>query len=679
MAPGPRGPGGHHRRRLVRADDRRPAVAVTTPAAHREVASPGAAALAAEAARALVQTFRERAGREPGATAIRYKRHGIWRALSWGEYRDEVATTAVGLRSLGLAAGDRVALMAGQSLDWFVAEVAAQSLRAVVQGLYQGASPGELAGQLAASEPAVFLAHGQEQVDALLEAEAEAEAGRALADHVVVADVQGVLRYEDRRITSLEDVRSQGRAALGEDPGAWDRLVEATGPDDVVRLASTSGTGGTSRGALLTSRNLVASWGAAFSAMPAPPGPKDVAVVQRPLAYVGEAASSLVLSIVFGVVAHLPEDEELAAEALVEVSPTVLVDFPRTFEVQASRALIDLETGSRLKRSAYRAATSLARRAVEPTWRGERPSALARAGRWFAHQLVLRQLLNTFGYRRLRIALTGGAPVSPDVVRLWQVWGVPLRELYGLTEHGGVAALQVAAAPEPGGGLEPVPGTELRLAGDAEILLRGPGVFRGYWQDEQATARAVDAEGWLHTGDVGRQGAAGIEVVDRRTNLLAVAGAEQVPASVVEHALTFGPYVRDAMVVAHGRPHVGALVEIDYDNVADWARREHVLYTSFTSLATNPRVSELVGRVVEEANLRLAEAGLPPVRVFRLLPRELDEEVAPTHALRRDRVEAAFGELIDDMFRNPTDMAGGPGTVGTGRRDAPAQEGGRAT
>jgi long-chain acyl-CoA synthetase len=273
-----------------------------------------------------------------------------------------------------------------------------------------------------------------------------------------------------------------------------------------------------------------------------------------------------------------------------------------------------------------------------------------------AYLLVIRPMLDQAGLVRMRCALSGGAPLSPDLLRLWRLWGLTIRQLYGLTECGGLATIQTGHDFAVGVAGRPLLGTELRLGPDGEVLIRGDGVFGGYLHRPDATAEALEGEGWLHTGDIGiLHGDGNLEVVDRKRDVLVMKSGRQVPASSVEHVLKYSPYVRDALLIGDGRPFLAALIEVDFDNLAQWARRNGVAYTGFTSLATSPAVAQLLDGEMARANETLHQRGSEPVARIVALPKELDPEdpteITATRKIRRRELAAKFSDLVDDLYR----------------------------
>jgi long-chain acyl-CoA synthetase len=305
-----------------------------------------------------------------------------------------------------------------------------------------------------------------------------------------------------------------------------------------------------------------------------------------------------------------------------------------------------------VKRVAYRIAEKIGKRYAARMWSGGKPGALLVSAQWLARQLVFRPMLMKIGLHRLRAALTAGAPIPARVQELWQIWGVNLRNLYGITEHT-LVLCQVGMFPHPGDAGLPLYPKEVALDGDGEILVRGPGMFTGYWQNESATQDAI-REGWLHTGDVAERMQGGhFRIIDRKKDIMITAGGKNIAPSEIENLLKSSPYISEVVMFADGRKFPSALIEIDFDTVSDWARQHNVIYTSFNSLAQNPKVIELIAGEIEHANAQLAR--VEQIKKFRVIPKELDPEegdTTPTRKVKRRHIYELFQELVEGMYRD---------------------------
>jgi long-chain acyl-CoA synthetase len=297
----------------------------------------------------------------------------------------------------------------------------------------------------------------------------------------------------------------------------------------------------------------------------------------------------------------------------------------------------------------------IGRRHAQCLWQKQEPSPWLTASYSLARALVFRPMLMKVGMHKVSAALTAGAPIPQSIQALWQVWGVNLRNLYGITEHT-LVLCQSEPFQEPGDAGVPLYPKEVRLGPDGEILVRGPGMFAGYWKNEEAT-RDVVRDGWLHTGDVAELMPNGhFRIVDRKKDIMVTAGGKNIAPSEIENLLKSSSFISEAVLFADGRKFPSALIEVDFDTVADWARQHGVVYTGYTSLALHPRVNELVAREIEQANAQLAR--VEQVKKFRIIPKELDPEegdTTPTRKVKRRHTYTLFKDLVEEMYRDDTE------------------------
>jgi long-chain acyl-CoA synthetase len=474
--------------------------------------------------------------------------------------------------------------------------------------------------------------------------------------HIVVADMRAMFLYRDDRILSFVQVLEQGRELARQEPALFDCRVAGLKPDDVAVFVYTSGTTGAPKAAMITHRDLmvgmVNTYLQGFSELDH--GEHRI-ITHLPLAHLVERSMSLCLMLIADVIPHIGEEPENLRETLTEVEPTFFHAVPRVWEKIASQILVNIDRSTRLKRLAYSAAMRIGRRHAQALWQRRKPSPPLALAYAIARALVFRPMLLKVGMHQLRAALTAGAPIPQPIQALWQTWGVNLRNLYGITEHT-LVLCQCEPFQQPGDAGLPLYPKEVQLAPDGEILVRGPGMFAGYWKNETATNEAV-REGWFHTGDVAERTPDGrFRIVDRKKDIMVTAGGKNIAPSEIENLLKSSSFISEAVVFADGRKFPGALVEIDFDTVADWARQHGVVYTSFTSLAQHARVRELIAREVEKANVQLAR--VEQVKKFRIIPKELDPEegdTTPTRKVKRRHIYVLFKDLVEDMYRDEKD------------------------
>ena len=593
----------------------------------------------------LPKLLAERARAGPGRVALREKEFGVWQRVDWRGYLGHVRRACLGLVALGMKPGDKVAILSENCREWVFAELAAMSGSAVGVGVYPTSPAKEVGYVIAHSEARFVVCEDQEQVDKILEVSAELPH----LERIIVADVRGLRRYTDPRILSFEALQRLGEERAAAEPGLFDALVAATDPDGVAFLIYTSGTTGFPKGAMITHRNILAQARAAAEATGIRAG--DEVVSYLPLCHVAEQILSVFLPLQLGMTVNFAESVRTIQEDLREIAPSVFLGVPRIWEKLQSSILVKLQEAPRWRRWLFERSLRHGRRCAEAELAGRSLGPGARALRWLAWVLVMRALQNYVGLRRARLSFTAAAAVSPEVLWFFHALGIPVREGYGMTECTGFSFVQREGGIRPGTVGVAIPELEWRLAPDGELLMRGPGVFAGYFKNEEATAETI-RDGWLQSGDVAQLDPDGqLRIVDRKKSIFVTAGGKNVSPSLVENALKVSPYVKEAVVVGDGEKFLAALVQIDFENVGEWATQRRIPYTTFKSLAQSPQVRELVSAEIERANDGLAP--VEQVRAFRLLEKELDHddnEVTATMKVRRKTIEARFGPLIREIY-----------------------------
>src|SRR5882724_6670190 len=608
----------------------------------------------------------ERARARPARVAFRAKELGVYRETTWAALAARVAAVAQGLAArFGVGRGSTVAILGDPCPEWTIADLAAQALGAVTYGIYPTSAPGEVRYLLEHGGARVVVVEDQEHLDKTLAVLDECPGVRG----VIVVDTRALFMYRSARVHRFADVEAAGRALASVD--ALARLAAAGRPDDAATIVYTSGTTGPPKGALYRHGPHLAACANILAHYPVLTKGEHRVVAMLPLCHTMGRNTVITMPLLADVVPHYPESLDTVAESLYEVAPTFVFTVPRYLQKFAAHLLVGMDASSPLKRAAYRAALALGTRAVS---RGERrgvsrgapalPRRPERGGvggaisgppmRTIARALVFRWLLEKVGFARVRLVISSGAPLSPAVATLWQVWGVNLCEAYGQTETGGaVVSGQRGPYPRPGDVGTPAPNVEVALGDDGELRVRGPDLFAGYWRDPEATSAAY-RDGWLLTGDVAERTAGGaLRLIDRRKDLVITAGGKNVSPSQIETGLRASPYVSDAVVFGEGRKYLAALIEMDYETVAEWARERGLTHTGYASLAAHPEVTRLLDAEIARANASFGR--VEQVKTFRVLPRELDPEqeaepVTPTRKVKRRLMLERYHDLIESMF-----------------------------
>jgi long-chain acyl-CoA synthetase len=588
----------------------------------------------------------ERARTMRHAVAYRSKHFGVYRERRWPDYAALVAHAARILQSLGIKKGERIAIMGDVCEEWMICDLAAQSLGAIVYGIYPTASAAEVEYQMRDGGAALFIAEDQEYVDKILPFADDLPDLRAL----LVLDDSAMFAYVHAKLHRFNALRETIEA-----PGIdWlEAQIAGLSPDDPAFIVYTSGTTGHPKGALITHGKHLAATDTVVAHYPALRQKQHRTVVYLPMCHVLGRDVAITLPLMSQLVPHFGEDPADMAATFFEVAPTALFTVPRYLQKFASHILVGMLNSSPIKRAAYDAAMRHARRYTQRRWNGS-TTPLHDMVYGIIRAAVFRPILNKLGFDRLELVVSGGAALSAETMALWHMYGVNLVEMYGQTEEaGGIVAGQRGPFPRPGNVGTPVEGLDVRLGGGGEVLVRGPDLFDGYWRNEEATREVKDADGWLHTGDVGEWRGGNLRLIDRARDFIVTAGGKTISPSFIENALRASPYVAEAVVFGHGRKYLTAVVEIDFDTVADWARAHDVAYTGFTSLTAHPQIEGLIKTEIARINGDLAR--VEQIKSFRILPKALDPEeegepVTPTRKVKRKLMYERFKELVDGMY-----------------------------
>ena len=525
----------------------------------------------------------ERARRQPDAVAFRAKALGIYRERTWAQYAVLVARTAKALAAAGLQAGERIAIMADACEEWLICDLAAQSLGAIVYGIYPTASPEEVEYQMRDGGAVLFVAEDQEYVDRILPLIDRLPALR----RIVVVDDTALFAFAHPLLVAYETLCEAGGGA----DLAWLEVqVAKIRPEQPAFIVYTSGTTGHPKGALIAHGKHLAATRSIPVQYPTLMEREHRTVAYLPLCHVLGRDIAVTLPLLTRLVPHIGESAEDLPETLFETAPTVLFTVPRYLQKLAAQVLVQAGNSSAIKRFVFNQAIAFGRRHVRRRWAGaaDGASSLAHAV-W--RQLVFRPVLSKVGFDRLELVVSGGAPLPAETMAVWHMLGVNVCEMYGQTETaGGIIAGQRGPFPRPGDVGTVPEGFEVRLADDGEILVRSPDLFEGYWGIREAAEAVSGPDGWMRTGDVGEWRDGALRLVDRARDFLVTSGGKTISPSFIENALRASPYLAEAVVFGHARKYLVALIEIDFETVADWARAHDVTYTGFTSLAHHPQV-----------------------------------------------------------------------------------------
>ena len=598
--------------------------------------------------------LRDLAITRPDDVALRAKTRGIWREISWASYWDNVEVFAHALLAVGIDEGDRIAIHSENRPEWVYTDVGSIAARAVCMGLYPTNPSAEVEYLLADSGSRVLVVEDQEQADKVLDIPADR---LPALEMIIYLEHRGVDTIDDPRLVSWDDFMQKGRDHREAFGDAVVRRMEQATPDDLAYLVYTSGTTGPPKGSMLTIRNLDFAGRLLQSddgIVSPPPGPQDLLVSYLPLCHIYEKLFSVVFSIWVGAQIHFGESIDTLVSDMRDVNPTVIQGVPRIWERIHAAILVRLGSASRLKRANaalwLRAARRIGATLAE---RGGKHTVVSRTLLWLGDIFLYRSLKERVGLRRCRYAVTAAAPISPEILEWFMGIGVPIHEAYGMTENAGIATRNAPGRIKLGTVGEAYPGTQVILAeGTNEIITKHDGNFVGYWGQEEATAAALDSEGWLHTGDVGEWvGGTHIRIVDRIKDIIITSGGKNISPSEIENSLKMSPLVKEAIVIGDGRKYLTALIGIDFEIVSEWAQKRKLAHTTYRDLSEKEEVIARIQKVVDETNAKFSR--VEQIKKFRMLTKELDHEdgeLTATQKVKRSIIDDRFGDLIESMY-----------------------------
>jgi long-chain acyl-CoA synthetase len=581
----------------------------------------------------------------PDRVAMREKEYGIWRPVKWSQYLENVRHICLGLVSLGLQRGDKVALIGENRPEGLWAEMAALCAGGVAVWLYKDNLINEVQYVIDHSDAAFLFGEGQEEVDKGLAVKGKCPKLRK----IIWDDPKGLRGYDDPVLVSLVEVQRQGRKLDQHHPHVFEHLVEQGHGDDVCLLFYTSGTTALPKGALLTHYNMLKMGQNLMRVDPC--HIQDEFVSFLPFAWIGEQMMSISCGLQVGFTVNLPEEPETAQADIREIGPQTMFAPPRLYEQMVRTVQVKYLDASWLKRRTYDWAMKVGYAFADCQFEKRAVGRWLGIRRIFAHWLIFKKLKDHLGLSRVRHAYTGGAAMGPDHFRFFHAIGVNLKQIYGQTEIAGISVLHRDGDVKFDTVGKPLPETEVKLTENNEIISKSPSVFKGYYKDHKATNSALQ-DGWLYSGDTGFFDENGhLVVFERSKDVMILRDWMPFSPQFLEARLKFSPYLKDVWVIGHKLPYVSAVICIDYATVGKWAEQRGILYTSYSELSQKQEVYELVKKPVMEVNSTLPESAR--VSKFLNLYKEFDpddDELTRTRKIRRAFVEKRYSPILKALY-----------------------------
>lgn len=580
--------------------------------------------------------------------AVRQKELGLWRETSWAAMGEIVREIGMGLVALGLKPGDVASILANTRREWTYADYGIICAGGVSNGIYPTDAPVQCEYLLTDSGSRFVFVEDEEQLDKILEVRARTP----LLSKIIVIETEGLTRFSDPQVMTLDALRQLGREAFAADPGEWDRRRAARGPDDLAILVYTSGTTGKPKGAMITHNNILSAI-RIIANESIRQNEDDQRMAFLPLCHVAERVGGQFLALYSGATLNFVENPETVPDNVREIAPTIFFAVPRIWEKFYSAVMIRLKEATPLQRAVYGWAIDQGRQAADLLIDGKPIPTGLKLKVWLGRVLALNNVRKAIGIHRCRFLVTGAAPISPDLIRWYFALGVPMLEVWGMTETTGAGSVVPIDHIKPGTIGKPTGAIEMAIGEHGEILARGPTIIKGYLNQPDKTAETI-RNGWLHTGDVGSVDNEGFfRITDRMKDIIITAGGKNITPSEIENELKFSPYITDAVIIGDKLPYLTCLIMIDQENVEKFAQDNDIPFSNYASLCRAREVIDLIAAEVERVNRKFAR--VEQIKAFRLIDQRLtaeDEELTPTMKLKRNLVQKKYADLIAGMYRS---------------------------
>jgi long-chain acyl-CoA synthetase len=579
--------------------------------------------------------------------AMREKEFGVWRPITWKKYLENVKSIALGLVSLGLKRGDKVAMIGDNRPEGLWMEMATLSVGGIAVWLFQDSLMDEVAHIINHSDAAFLVGEGQEEVDKALSVQGKCP----FLKKIIWDDPKGMRDYNDPILIGLKEVMEKGRELDQKDPDLFEKIVSQGKAGDVALLFYTSGTTALPKGALLSHYNLLTMGQNMMQVDPCTP--EDDFVSFLPFAWIGEQMMSISSGLQVGFTINFPEEPETAQENIREIGPHVMFAPPRMYEQMTRTVQVKHLDSTWLKRTLFNTAMKIGYRVADLKFSKKSIPVGWKLLNWLAYAVVFKKLRDHLGLSRIRNAYTGGAAMGPDHFRFFHALGVNLKQIYGQTEIAGISVLHRSGDIKFDTVGTPITHTEVRITEEGEIITKSPSVFLGYYKNPEATAKTLQ-DGWLYSGDKGFIDEDGhLVVFDRTKDVMILSDQSIFSPQYLETRLKFSPFLKDAWIIGHEKPFITAVVCIDYAVVGKWADEKKLNYTSYHELSQKPEVYDLVEKQIREANKSLKPAA--KINKFVNLYKEFDaddEELTRTRKLRRAFVENRYQEIVRTLYED---------------------------
>ena len=579
-------------------------------------------------------------------TAMREKDLGIWQSISWREYGDKAKYVGIALNSLGLNKNDVVSIASEGIPEWLFTDLGVICVGGISSGVYTTDSSSQVEYLVNDSKTNFYFAENEEQLDKILEVRENCPSLKK----IIIYDLEGLHDFSDQQVISFSELIKLGESIDKNNPDLFESLMAKVSPEDIAILVYTSGTTGPSKGAMISNKNIVYQINTGINIFK--PQENDEQLSFLPLCHILERTVSVMYPLQTAAVINFAESIDTVPENIREVSPTGFIAVPRIWEKFYSSITITMKDATFIGKAFYKFAISVGSKRKDYILNGEPVPFTTQLLFGFCDQFVLRNIKKLLGLNNCRYALSGAAPISPELIDWYLSIGLDMREGWGMTETAGIGTAFYSREIKKGCVGRAIDGSEVQIAKDGEILFRGPGVFCGYLNKPEQTEETI-IDGWLHTGDVGHLDNSGnLKITDRKKDIIITAGGKNISPSEIENELKFSAFISDAVVIGDKRKFLSCLIMIDEENVMKFAQDNDVPFSNFESLCKSKEIIDLIQLEVNQVNKKFAN--VEQVKKFTLIDVQLtaeDDELTPTMKLKRKFINQKYTNIIEAMYK----------------------------